>query len=109
MHEIKCPHCGQTFTIDEAGYADIAKQVRDHEFVRQVHERPEPAERGNQAVLKLAEVKAAGELQTAIAEKDATAQQVNAETQLERQLEVRSLQDRHVVQIKDRDEQIERL
>ena len=30
MNEIKCPHCGKAFTIDEAGYADILKQV--HKF-----------------------------------------------------------------------------
>ena len=29
MHEIICPHCGKAFKIDEAGYADILKQVRD--------------------------------------------------------------------------------
>lgn len=32
MHEIICPNCGKAFTIDEAGYADILKQVRDGEF-----------------------------------------------------------------------------
>lgn len=29
MHEIICPHCSKAFKIDEAGYADILKQVRD--------------------------------------------------------------------------------
>ncbi len=32
MHEIICPHCGKAFKIDEAGYADILKQVRDGAF-----------------------------------------------------------------------------
>ncbi len=32
MHEIKCPKCGEAFTVDEAGYAAIARQVRDKEF-----------------------------------------------------------------------------
>lgn len=32
MNEIICPHCGKAFKIDEADYADILKQVRDHEF-----------------------------------------------------------------------------
>ena len=39
MHEIICPHCGQAFKIDEAGYADILKQVRDSDFDKQLHER----------------------------------------------------------------------
>ena len=32
MHDIVCPHCGKAFKIDEAGYADILKQVRDADF-----------------------------------------------------------------------------
>ena len=51
MHEIKCPHCGKTFTIDEAGYADIAKQVRDSEFDKQLHERLELADQDKQKAL----------------------------------------------------------
>ena len=46
MHEIICPHCGKAFKIDEAGYADILKQVRDSEFEQQLHERLELAEQG---------------------------------------------------------------
>ena len=33
MHEIICPHCSKAFKIDEAGYANILKQVRDGDFV----------------------------------------------------------------------------
>lgn len=36
MQEIRCPHCGKTFTVDEASYADIVKQVRDREFAAEV-------------------------------------------------------------------------
>ena len=32
MNEIKCPHCGKVFQVDESGFADIVKQVRDSEF-----------------------------------------------------------------------------
>ncbi len=32
MNEIKCPKCNQVFKADEAGFADIKKQVRDREF-----------------------------------------------------------------------------
>ncbi len=38
MHEIICPHCSKAFKIDEAGYADILKQVRDSAFERQLPE-----------------------------------------------------------------------
>jgi len=44
MHEIICPHCSKAFKIDEAGYADILKQVRDRAFEQQLHERLELAE-----------------------------------------------------------------
>ena len=33
MHQIKCPHCGKDFTIDEASYADILNQVRTKELM----------------------------------------------------------------------------
>lgn len=39
MHEINCPHCKKAFKIDEAGYADIQKQVRDEVFAREMDER----------------------------------------------------------------------
>jgi hypothetical protein len=37
MNQIKCPHCDKSFTMDEAGYADILKQVRDKEFEKTLH------------------------------------------------------------------------
>ncbi len=39
MKKIICPNCGEQFTIDESGYADIVKQVRDDEFEREIRER----------------------------------------------------------------------
>ena len=39
MHDIICPHCHTAFKIDESGYADIVKQVRDSQFEQQLHER----------------------------------------------------------------------
>lgn len=54
-HEIKCPHCGKSFTIDEAGYADILKQVRDEEFANALHERMEAFEKAKVTEIALAE------------------------------------------------------
>ena len=78
MHEIKCPQCGKTFTMDEAGYADIAKQVRDSEFEKQLHDRLELADQDKTKALELAEAKAASELQQAAATKDAEIQELKA-------------------------------
>lgn len=78
MNEIICPNCGKAFTIDEAGYADILKQVRDTDFDKQLHERLELAEQEKQRAIELAETKAAGELQKASAAKDSEIQALKA-------------------------------
>ena len=71
MHEIICPHCEKAFKIDEAGYANIIKQVRDHEFAQQLNERLELAEKDKRAAVELATTKVASELAKAAASKDA--------------------------------------
>ena len=58
MPEIKCPKCGEVFTVDESGYAAIVAQVRDAEFHDAVRERIEQLNREKQNELKLVENKA---------------------------------------------------
>ena len=41
MNQIKCPHCGETFTIDESNYNSIVKQIRDHEFNEELKRKEE--------------------------------------------------------------------
>ncbi|MBL3687601.1 DUF2130 domain-containing protein [Leucobacter zeae] len=79
MHEIQCPHCERLFTVDDAGYADILKQVRDRDFEQQLHERLEFAEADKQKALELARAAAEGELQRAAAKKDSEIQQLRAQ------------------------------
>jgi hypothetical protein len=71
MHEITCPHCSKAFKVDEAGYADIIKQVRDHEFEQQLHERLELAEQDKKKAVELATVKVTSDLEKIAASKDA--------------------------------------
>jgi hypothetical protein len=78
MHEINCPHCGKAFKIDEAGYADILKQVRDGEFEQQLHERLELAEKDKQNAVELATAKVVSESQKTAAAKDTEIQDLNA-------------------------------
>jgi len=78
MHDIICPHCGKAFKIDESGYADILKQVRDHEFDKQLRERLELAEQDKRNAVELATVKIASELQKAAAAKDTEIQDLKA-------------------------------
>lgn len=65
MHEIICPHCNKAFKIDEAGYADILKQVRDKDFEHQLHERLELAEKEKQNAVELVRTKFSSELEKA--------------------------------------------
>ena len=78
MHDIICPHCHKAFKIDEAGYADILKQVRDSEFDQQLHDRLELAEQDKRNAVELATTRVAGELQKAAAVKDSEIQELKA-------------------------------
>ena len=79
MNEIICPHCHKAFKIDEAGYADILKQVRDSDFELQLHERLELAEQDKLKAVALAEAKITGELQKAASVKDSEIQKLKAD------------------------------
>src|ERR1700748_3109803 len=84
MREIFCPHCSKAFKIDEAGYANILKQVRDGEFEQQLHERLELAERDKLTAVPIAETKTA-------ADRDAIIQELKAKLdsgEVERKLAV---------------------
>ena len=69
-NEIKCPHCGEVFTVDESGYAAILNQVRDQEFQREVDARVSLAEKSREQEVALAVTKAEEALRAQIAERD---------------------------------------
>jgi len=79
MHEIKCPHCGKVFNIDEAGYAEILSQVRDEAFDKALHERLEIAEQEKKTAIELAQAKATGELKDEVANKNTEIERLKAE------------------------------
>lgn len=78
MHEIICPHCSKAFKIDEAGYADILKQVRDHAFEEQLNDRLSVAEKEKQNAVELARERAAGEMLKATSVKEAEIQSLKS-------------------------------
>jgi hypothetical protein len=78
MHEIICPHCNKAFKIDEAGYADILKQVRDGAFEQQLHERLELAEQDKRNAVELAQAQVASEMQKTAVAKDSEIQALKA-------------------------------
>lgn len=91
MHEIICPHCSKAFKIDEAGYADILKQVRDSDFEKQLHDRLELAEQDKRNAVELAQTRLSSESQKIVATKDAEIQDLKAKlgaTDVERKFAV---------------------
>ena len=141
MNEISCPHCNNAFKIDQAGYADIVKQVRDREFTNQLNERLESAEIEKESALDLLRQKTLNEIQSAAVEKEKALHNLQAklremevsqklavteavkqveqerdefkngleQAQLKKALEEKALEERYQIQLKDREEQIERL
>ena len=152
MQTISCPKCGTAFKVDEAGYADLLKQVRDHEFTAALEERLAMAEREKRDAVALAksELQAkldAAELTKDLAVKDALADALRERDEarqalkeqalaqelavskavtavtlerdqlgakldrlaLEKSLAEQALKERYEVQLKDRDDAIERL
>ena len=79
MREIICPHCTKAFKIDETGYAEILKQVRDSEFDQQLHDRLAQAEQTKVFAVELAQSKLENELQKTTAAKDAEIQSLKAQ------------------------------
>lgn len=71
MNEIICPHCNKAFKVDEAGYADILKQVRDHQFEEELNKRLQLAEKEKQNAVQLAEANLKNALQDQITRKEA--------------------------------------
>lgn len=88
MNEIKCPHCKKDFKIDEAGFAEILKQVRDGQFEKELHDRLELAEKDKASAVQLAEEKTKSELRTEFAK----LQKELAEIKSEGEKEVTKLQ-----------------
>ena len=70
MNEIICPHCNKLFKVDEAGFADILKQVRDHRFEEEIQQRLAIAEKEKENAIKLAEANLRNSLQENLVKKD---------------------------------------
>lgn len=79
MQEIICPHCHTAFKVDEAGYADILKQVRDRDFEKQLHDLLASAQRESESALALARKEAETDLQKALSARDLQIQQLRSQ------------------------------
>ena len=70
MSEIRCPRCGEVFTVDESGYAALLNQVRDQEFQRELAERGRLAEEAHRQEMALAVARAEEALRAQLAERE---------------------------------------
>ena len=71
MSEIKCPHCGKVFQVDESEFNDILRQVRTEEFDKEIAQREALMEEGKRQAVELAVQQARGQAAKAAAERDA--------------------------------------
>ncbi len=83
MNEIICPHCKKAFKVDEAGYANILKQVRDHQFEKELTNRLALAEKEKESAVKLAEANIKNSLQERLAKKDRQLTELKAKSNTE--------------------------
>ncbi|MFO0937205.1 MAG: DUF2130 domain-containing protein [Gemmataceae bacterium] len=103
MHEINCPHCKKAFKIDEAGYADILKQVRDTEFEQQLHERLELAEKDKKNAIELAKLKVTSEFDKESEKKNNEIRDLKAKLEAEELAKQHAVKDALSVLEKERD------
>lgn len=82
MNEIICPNCKKAFKIDETGFAEIVKQVRDHEFEEELLNRLNLAEKEKESALKLVEANVRNSFQEQLAKKDRELTELKAESEL---------------------------
>ena len=78
MNEIKCPHCNKTFKVDEASYAAILNQVRNHEFEKEIHDRLEAIEKEKESAVKLAEATLREKAKEVLTQKESEIAELNA-------------------------------
>ena len=91
MNEIICPNCKKVFKVDEAGFADILKQVRDHQFHEELQNRLNLAEKEKINAVKLAEANLKNLLQGDLAKKESEISALIAKiqkTEIEKKLAV---------------------
>lgn len=82
MNEIKCPKCGTVFQIDESDYDSIVKQIRNHEFEKELQEREQQHQFHEKTAVKEAIMDAEKRLEKSIHEKDLEIQDLKSKLDL---------------------------
>ena len=79
MHDLICPHCSKAFKIDESGYADIMKQIRDREFDAELYKRLALAEQDKRTAIELVKAQLSQALTREAAQKDQLIERLKAQ------------------------------
>jgi len=99
MNEIICPNCQKAFKVDEAGFADILKQVRDHHFEEEILNRLALAEKEKESAVKLAEANIKNTLQEQLTKKDQELADLKSKIELDL-FQIKSQNENELLQLK---------
>ncbi|MBQ9075651.1 MAG: DUF2130 domain-containing protein [Mogibacterium sp.] len=116
MQEIKCPNCGQVFQVDETGYAQIAQQVRDSEFEKEIARRESELAEKREIELRMVRMeqekqfdKTLSEKESELADREKKIELLKAEKQSETE-KIRTEKDNEIERLKaERDREVERI
>ena len=108
MNQIKCPHCGKEFTIDEASYSDIVSQIKNNEFQSEVHEKLEQFKLQSEKDFVLEKTKAEIDYKDKLSKKDQELNKLKEQLNITdsiKELEVKNVESRLIeeMSIKDRE------
>lgn len=101
MNDIICPNCKKTFKVDEAGFANILKQVHDNQFEKELISRLEIAEREKQSAVQLAQANIKNSLQEYITKKDKEIIELKAKNEREF-FEIKSKKEFEIAEMKSK-------
>jgi len=83
MNDIICPHCNKAFKVDESGFTDILRQVRNSEFDKEIKERLAIAEREKASAVQLAEANLKSSVQQELLKKEQQIIEITAKNERE--------------------------
>ena len=106
MNEIICPHCKKAFKVDETGFAEIIKQVRDQQFEEELVTRLHHADIEKESAVKLAEANVRNSLQEQIAKKDKELTELKAQSELALSEKI-NLKEAEITQLKAKIDNVE--
>lgn len=109
MNEIICPHCNKAFKVDEAGYADILKQVRDHQFEEELNKRLQLAEKEKQNAVQLAEANLKNALQDQITRKEAELATIKIQKEAELAAKLAELERNAISKLQEKEAELSNL